>query len=97
MRMFSSFDYFAFAIGAVGTLNVFGAPIRIPQLIVTVLGVLSGIICCFSILSLAFDRFVPRLDRKERRIHVYHVLANIIPTIYVLSHLRETPWGRFTC
>jgi hypothetical protein len=89
--MLSAFDYFAFAIGVIGTLTVFGAPITIPQLIVTVLGVLSGIICCFSILLLAFDRFVPRLDRKKRRIHVYHVLANIIPTIYVLSHLKETP------
>ena|SRR5436190_20128926 len=97
MRMFSPFDYFVFAVGAIGTLNVFGVPIRMPQLIVIILGGLSGMICGFSILSLALDRFVPRLDRKERRIHVYHVLANIIPTIYVLSHLRETPWGRFTC
>ena len=47
--------------------------------------------------ALAFDRFVPRFDRKERRIHVYLLSANIIPTIYVLSHLKETPWGLFTC
>jgi hypothetical protein len=97
MRLFSPFDYFVFAIGAIGTLNVFGVPIRMPQLILIILGGLSGMICCFSILPLAFDRFVPRLDRQQRRIHAYHVLVNLIPTIYVLTHLRETPWGRFTC
>jgi hypothetical protein len=72
---------------------MFGAPIRMPQLIVVILGVLSALICCFSILSFAFDRFVPRLDRKQRRIHIYYVLVNLIPTIYVFSHLRETPWS----
>jgi len=43
--MFSSFDYVAFVIGAIGTLNVLGAPFGIPQLMVKVLGVLSAIIC----------------------------------------------------
>jgi hypothetical protein len=97
MKMFNRFDYFSLAIATIGTLKVFGAPISMSQLMVIILGLFSALICCFSILSLAFDRFVPRLDRKERRIHVYHVLANIIPTIYVLSQLKETPWGRFTC
>ena len=97
MRLFSFFDYLAFAIGAIGTLAVFGAPIRMPQLIVTLFLVLSGIICCFSVFLLVFDRFVPRLDRREQRVHIYHVLANIIPTIYLVSHLKETPWEFFSC
>jgi hypothetical protein len=97
MRTFKLFDYFVIAVGIIGTLNVFGAPIRMLQLIVIVLGTLSALICCFSILSLALNRFVPRLDPQQQRIHVYHILVNLIPTIYILTHLTETPWERFTC
>jgi len=53
MRAFKPFDYFVIAIGMIGTLNVFGVLIRMPQLIVVILGALSALICCFSILSLA--------------------------------------------
>jgi len=97
MRPFSFFDYVAFGIGAFGTLSVFGTPIGLPQLVVNVLIVFSGIIFCFSMFSLALDRFVPRLDRKDRRTHVYYALANLTPTIYLLTHLKETPPGLFTC
>src|SRR5262245_8838040 len=95
MKMFSPFYYFALAIGAVGTLNVFGAPLRIPQLIVVVFRSLSGLISCFSILLLTFDRFVTRLDQKERRIHVYYVLANVIPTIYISQPFEGNALGTF--
>jgi hypothetical protein len=95
LRLFSFFDYLAFLIGAIGTLLVFGASIIMSRVIVALLLVLPGIICCFSILLPVFDRFVPRFDPRERRVHVYHVLTNIIPTIYVLNHLKETPWEFF--
>ena len=97
MRVFKPFDYFVIAIGTIGTLNVFGAPIRLPQLIVVILGALSTLICCFSILSLALNRFVRHLDPQQQRVYLYHILVNLIPTIYILTHLKETPWERFTC
>ena len=97
MRTFKPSDYFVIAIGTVGTLNVFIPPIRMPQLIVVILGVLSALICCFSILLLALNRFVRHLDPQERRIYLYYIFANLIPTIYILTHLTETPRERFTC
>src|SRR5438067_2519460 len=95
MRAFKPFDYFVIAIGMIGTLNVFGVLIRMPQLIVVILGALSALICCFSILSLALNRFVRHLDPQQQRIHLYHIFVNLIPTIYILTHLTETPWERF--
>lgn len=97
MKKLHAFDYLVFTIGAIGTLNVFGVPTGMPQLVLIILGALSAIACCFAILLLAFDRFVRRFDREQRRIYVYYILANIIPTIYILSHLKETPSGLFTC
>ena len=97
MIAFKPFDYFAIAIGMIGTLNVFGALPKIPQLIVVILGAVSGMICCFSIVLLSLNRYVRHLDPQQQRFHFYHLFANLIPTIYILTHLTETPWERFTC
>ena len=97
MQAFKPFDYFVIVIGIIGTLNVFGVFSKMPQMTLIILGVLSGLFCCFSVLSLALNRFVRHLDSKQQRIHLYHIFANLIPTIYILTHLTETPLGRFTC
>ncbi len=97
MSAFKPFDYFVIANGMIGTLNVFGALPKMPQLIVVVLGVVSALIFCFSIVSLALNRYVRHLDPQQTRFHLYHIFANLIPTIYILTHLTETPEGRFTC
>ena len=97
MSVFKPFDYFVIIIGMIGTLNVCGALPKIPQMIVVILGAVSALLCCFSIASLALNRFVRHFDSQHQRLHLYHILANLIPAIYILTHLTETPWGRFTC
>jgi hypothetical protein len=89
------FDYFVLTIGLVGTLNVFGVPIDMPRMVVVVLGVLSSLFCCFSLLLLAFNRFVPHLDRPNHRLQLFYIFLNLAPTIYIFSHLTETPWEYF--
>ena len=91
MNAFKAFDYFAIAIGILATLNVFG----VLQPMVFILGPVSALICCFSILSLALNRFVPHLASQQQRLHLYHILANLIPTIYILTHLKETTYSVF--
>jgi hypothetical protein len=95
MRMLTSFDCFVLAIGTIGTLNVFKLPIMMPEVVAVISWALSALICCFSILLLGVNRFVPRLNPRQQRIHIYYVLVTLIPTIYILTHLKETPWERF--
>jgi hypothetical protein len=97
MSGFKPFDYFAIVIDMFGTLKWFGALVQVPQLLAILLGGLSALICFFSLLSLAHDRYVRPLNPRRQRIYLYHFLSNLIPTIYILSHLTETPWERFTC
>jgi len=95
MRMRKPFDYFVLAIGIVGTLSIFKLPIMMPEAVAVTSWAVSAIICCFSVLLLGLNRFVPRLSGSQRRIHIYYVLVTLIPTVYILTHLKETPWQRF--
>lgn len=95
MRMRKPFDYFVLVIGTLGTLNVFKLPIMMPEVVAVLSWALSALICCFSILLLGLNRFVPRLNPHQERIQIYYTLITLIPTIYILTHLKETPWERF--
>lgn len=95
MRLPRFFDYVVLAIGTIGTLNVFKLPIVMPEVVAVISWALSALICCFSVMLLGLNRFVPRLNRGEQRIHIYYVLVTLIPTVYILTHLKETPWERF--
>jgi len=95
VKTFKPFDYVIIALGLIGTLNVFGALGKMPQPITVMLAVLSSMICCFSIALLALNRFVRHIDPRYQRRLRYHVFANLIPTIYLITHLTETPWERF--
>jgi hypothetical protein len=95
MKAFEPFDYFVIAIGVIGTLNLFGVLIKLPQPIIVILGVISSMIRCFSILLLALNIFVRHLDPQQQRLHRFYVFANLMPTIYILTHLTETPWECF--
>jgi hypothetical protein len=95
MRSFKLFDSIVIIIGMFGTLHTFGAFANAPHLIVVSLGLLSSMICGFSIIFLALNRYVRRVDLQQERFYLYHVLANAIPMIYFVTHLTETPWERF--
>src|SRR5258706_9727937 len=97
MSGFKPFDYFAIVIGMFGTLNWLVALVKVPQLLVVILGVLSTLICFFSLLSLAHNRYVRRLNPQQQRIYLYHFFSNLVPAIYIVSHLTETEWQRFRC
>jgi hypothetical protein len=57
--------------------------------------VLSSMICCFSIALLALNRFVRYIEPRHQRLVCYYLFTNLIPTIYLMMHLTETPWERF--
>jgi hypothetical protein len=95
MSAFRPFDYFVIAIGMIGTLNAIGALPKMPQLVVVISGVVSALVCCFSIVLLGLNRYVRHLGSQQKRFYLYHIFANLVPTIYILTHLRETPWERF--
>jgi hypothetical protein len=97
MSRFKPFDYFAIVVGMFGTLNWLVELVKVPQLLVVISGVLSTLICFFSLLLLAQNRFARRLGRQQRRIYLFHFFFNLIPAINILTHLTETPWERFTC
>jgi hypothetical protein len=90
MKMFKPFDYFTIVVGVIGTLIFLGVLSRMPQLVMVTFGVLSSMICYFSILLLALDRFGRHLDSQQARMYRFNAIANIIPPIYVFTHLKET-------
>jgi len=82
------FDYFVLAIGGLATLGAFKL-ILVPPVLGRLSLILSTFICFYSILSLAADRFHPRLTKHEKRVQIYHILVTIIPTLYLLTHLKS--------
>ena len=91
MGPISAFGRFAIGVGTFAIICVF-AGLRSA---LVVLGALSTLICCFSIVTLILNRHIRYLDAKEQRRCVYYILATIIPTIYVLTHLKEAAWEIF--
>ena len=95
MRSSKLFDGIVVIVGMIGTLHALGELTDIPQVLVVALGLCSSLICGFSIVFLALNRYIRRVDLRQERFYHYHILANAIPMIYFISHLTETPWERF--
>ena len=91
---FDLIDIAIFIIGFVGTLNALGWFPRIPNPLTLVLNGFSTIVFLLSIFPLLLDLAVHQLKPAERRLHLYYVLANTVPAIYLFAHLEETPWER---
>lgn len=94
MKAFKPFDYFVIAIGVIGTLNALGVA-TMPEPLVVVLGIASTFFCLSSVILLLFHAYVPRLELTKYRRHVLYTFSNLVPAIYVLMHLKETPWEHF--
>jgi hypothetical protein len=94
--MIKPFDYFIISFGLIATLNVFGILGDLPQVITVVLGAFSAMFCVFSIILLTLAGFVRPIGPQRKRLLRYYVFANLIPTVYLVTHLIETPWERFT-
>ena len=80
MSAFKPFDYFVIAIGMIGTLNAIGALSQMPQLVVVMSGVVSALVCCFSIVLLGLNRYVRHLGPQQKRFYLYRIFANLVPT-----------------
>ncbi|HUR72532.1 MAG TPA: hypothetical protein VMZ02_11125 [Candidatus Limnocylindrales bacterium] len=39
---------------------------------------------------------IRHMDYIQQRLHAFHALVNLPPTIYLLAHLKETPWDKFS-
>ncbi len=88
------FDYFVIAVGLTGTLNALGV-FLLHEALVVILGIASTFFCCFSVILLVLHAYVPRLPLNEYRRQVVYTFSNLVPTIYILTHLKETPWEFF--
>jgi hypothetical protein len=53
-------------------------------------------ICLFSVGLLSINLFLRYLEPIEKHLYALHALSNLAPTLYLLAHLTETPWGKFT-
>jgi hypothetical protein len=49
-------------------------------------------ICLLSLGILAVNLIAKYLDPAEQRVYFYHMLCNLIPTLHLLSRLKETRW-----
>jgi hypothetical protein len=88
------FDCIVIAVGVLGTLSALGVvAISIP--LIVILGFASTFLCCSSVILLVLHAYVPRLERREYRLQVLYAFSNLVPTIYFLTHLKETPWELF--
>jgi len=95
VRHLTLFDYAICAVGLLGTIATLGILGHLPNLLLVLTTVISGIICMFS-LGLLLDNFWRHsLKPIDKRLHALHFFMNLPPTIYLLVHLRETPWDRF--
>lgn len=89
------FDYVSCGIGLVGTVLVSGF-VRVPNPIIVFLGIASALLCLSSVGPLAIHLFSRILEPDEQKLYTLHAGANLVPTLYFLAHLTETPWGKFT-
>ena|SRR5438067_982688 len=96
MNHLKPFDYASSALGLLGTMLTLGVFGNVPKLLIVVTEVFSAIICLFSLGPLILNLWVHSLEPLERRLYNFHLLVNLAPTIYLLAHLTETPWEKFT-
>lgn len=93
--MLKPHDYLVIVVGILGTLNTLGALTSVPHIMVVLFGVCSSMIVGFSLLLLALNRYIRNVTLEQQRLFLLYILTNLIPTIYFMSHLTETPWERF--
>ena len=91
------FDYASVIIGLIGTLMILGAFGEVQNTLMVIFTAISTMICLFSMGPLSMNLFIRHLDPIRQRLHAFHAFVNLPPTIYLLAHLTETPWGKFTC
>jgi hypothetical protein len=90
-------DCLIITVGLIGTFNVFGLLGNVPNPITVILGLFCTMMFFLSIGPLTISLFLGDIGWDYRRLHCYHALANLVPTLYLLAHLKETPWGGFVC
>jgi|SRR5207249_4840198 predicted membrane channel-forming protein YqfA (hemolysin III family) len=94
-QILKPFDYGSCVFGITGTLlllGVFGQP---PRPVIVIWGFFSTFVCLVSLGPLVVNLFIHYLKRSELLIYLLHASCNLVPTLYLLSHLKETPWEIF--
>ncbi len=92
MLTFKPFDYCVIVLGAIGTFNVLGGLGNTPNFITLTSGIFSSLIFVMSFAHLTINIFAHHLTRRHKQVHAFFVMANILPALYLLAHLKETPW-----
>jgi len=89
------FDYASVIIGVTSTLMILGAFGEVPNILMVFSTGISTMICLFAMGPLSVNLFIRHLDPIRQRLHAFHAFVNLPPTIYLLAHLKETPWEKF--
>jgi hypothetical protein len=85
-------DYFTCAFGIVVTLLVLGIFGNAPRPIIFIFEWIAAGICLLSLGTLGLNLVTRFLEPGEQRAYFYHMLCNLVPTVHLLSRLRESPW-----
>ena len=88
------FDYASCGFGIAATLYVMLFPNGVGPLLFFI-EALAASICLLFLSMLAANFVTHHLNRSEMRIAFYHVASNLVPTLHLLSRLKETPWEKF--
>ena len=95
MRL-GAYDYASSIIGRTATVLILGIFGEVPNILLVVSTGISTMLCLFSIGPLSMNLIIRDMDFIQRRLHAFHTLVNLPPTIYLLAHLKETPWNKFS-
>jgi hypothetical protein len=91
---FTRFDYLSYVFGILATVFVImSRDARGPLLFFV--EAFAALICLVFLATFVANIFTHQLSRSEARICVYHIACNLLPTIHLLSRLKETPWSQF--
>ena len=90
-----AFDFASAIIGLIGTLLIIGAFGEVPNLLLVIATGISTMICLLSMGPLGMNLVIRHMDPIQQRLHAFHAFVNLPPAIYLLAHLKETPWNKF--
>jgi hypothetical protein len=88
------FDYASCAFGIGASLAVLLLS-GIPGVVLFMIEAIAAVICLLFLSMFVGSVFAGHLGHSEQRICLYHVACNFIPTLHLLSRLKETPWNHF--
>ena len=91
-----AYDYASAINGLTGTLLILGVFGEVPNILMVISTAISTMICLLSMGPLCMNLLVRHLDPIRQPLHAFHAFVNLPPTIYLLAHLKETPWEKFT-